>query len=109
MRLPRPRRAEPGVSSYRLTVRAQRHLQEIFEFSVERFGERQALRYKSSIVACFEMLADNPRLGRLSPTIRPGMRRHEHESNVVLYREDADVGIIIGAILHKRQLLALKS
>ena len=109
MRSLRPRRAEPGVRKYRLTVRAEGHLQAIFEFSIERFGERQALKYQASIIACFELLADNPKLGRLSPTSRPGMRRHEHESHVVIYREEPGEGIVIGAILHKRQMLALKS
>jgi toxin ParE1/3/4 len=105
---PRPRRAEPGVSRFRLTVRAQQNLQAIFEFSVEWFGERQAQKYQAGMLACFELLAENPKLGRLSPAIRPGMRRHEHGSHVVIYREEAEAGIVIGAVLHKRQLLALK-
>ena len=104
----RPRRAEPGVSNYQLTVRAQRHLQAIFEFSIERFGERQADKYRASLLACFDLLAENPKLGRLSPTIRPGMRRHEHGSHVIIFREEVDARIVIGAILHKRQMLALK-
>jgi len=103
----RPRLAVSGVSSYSLTARAQNDLQKIFEFTIERFGERQAAVYNKNLRDCFQMLAEQPRMGRLSPTIRPGLRRHEHGSHVVIYKE-APSGVLIVALLRKRQLLALK-
>ncbi|MCO6441977.1 MAG: type II toxin-antitoxin system RelE/ParE family toxin [Nitrococcus mobilis] len=33
--------------------------------------------------------------------IRPGIRRHEHESHVIFYRED-DGGILVLAVIHRR-------
>jgi toxin ParE1/3/4 len=46
-------------------------------------------------------------LGRHSPTIRPGLRRHEHGSHVILYKEDDD-GVLIVAVVHGRNVRSLK-
>jgi len=46
------------------------------------------------------MLADNPALGRSCDYIRPGLRRLEHDSHVVFYRQQLD-GILISRILHR--------
>ena len=96
-----------GVSRYILSRRAERHLQHIFEYGIEQFGERQAAAYSTQLTNCFQLLAENPRMGRLSPSIRPGLRRHEHSSHVIIYREEKK-RVLIVAVLHKRQMLALK-
>jgi toxin ParE1/3/4 len=38
-------------------------------------------------------------MGRKADAIGAGVRRHEHESHVVIYEEDAD-GVLILAIVH---------
>lgn len=99
--------AEFGVSSYTLSDRADANLLNIFLFGIGRFGIRQAERYRSDLHDCFTLLARHPQAGRLSPSVRKGVRRHEHASHVILYRETAD-GIVILAVLHQRQLRGLR-
>jgi toxin ParE1/3/4 len=95
------------VSSYRLTARADNELLDIYLYGIEQFGLRQAERYKLSLDECFSMLAGHPRMGRISPTVRPGIRRHEHGSHVILYQEETD-HVLIVAVLHSRNLHGLK-
>ena len=56
---------------------------------------------------CFELLAENPLMGRQSATIRPGLRRHEHGSHVILYKQEDD-GVLIVAVVHGRSVHGLK-
>lgn len=96
-----------GVSEYRLSARAGVNLRDIYLFGIETFGRRQAEKYRLGLEACFEMIARHPQIGRRSPTVRPGVRRHEHGSHVILYREEPD-SVLIVAVLHGRSIRGLK-
>ena len=95
------------MSNYRLTVRAEDDLLDIFLFGLEQFGLMQAERYKAGFERCFTILADNPKLGRTANAVAPGLRRHEHESHIVLY-EEAEDGVLIVALVHGRSVRRLK-
>jgi toxin ParE1/3/4 len=96
-----------GVSEYRLSARADANLRDIYLLGIEQFGRRHAEKYRLGLDACFAMLARHPKAGRTSPTVRPGLRRHEHGSHVILYRENTDHVLII-AVLHSRSIRGLK-
>jgi len=95
------------MTEYRVSKRAIANLNNIYLYGIEQFGRPQALAYQVELEDCFAMLARHPRIGRTSPTIRPGMRRHEHGSHVILYREEKD-GVLIVAVLHSRSIRGLK-
>lgn len=91
------------MNSYRITQRADRDLINIYLYTLETFGFKQAEDYTQRMKWCFAALADHPRMGRLAEEVRPGVRRHEHGSHVIFYREDAAAGdILILAVLHAR-------
>jgi toxin ParE1/3/4 len=52
------------LSEYRLKPRAIADLDEIWDFTVERWSEAQAERYILGLRDDFDMLADQPLLGR---------------------------------------------
>ncbi|MBX3571038.1 MAG: type II toxin-antitoxin system RelE/ParE family toxin [Mesorhizobium sp.] len=95
------------MTDYRISKRAIANLNSIYLYGIEQFGRPQALAYQVELEDCFAMLARHPRIGRTSPTIRAGMRRHEHGSHVILYREEK-VGVLIVAVLHSRSIRGLK-
>ncbi len=95
------------MAKYRVSKRANANLIDIYVYGSEQFGERRAVAYQKSLQACFEVIARHPKIGRTSPTIRPGLRRHEHGSHVILYREESDSVLII-AVLHGRSIRGLK-
>ena len=89
------------MADYRLSSRTQADLAGIADYTIETFGLRQARRYRDEVEACFRNLAENPRLGRLTERLAPGLRRFEHRSHVVFYTECND-GVLIIRVLHVR-------
>jgi toxin ParE1/3/4 len=87
------------MSDFRLTKRAVSELFDIFLFGYEQFGSKQAEAYAAELEHVFQLLAENPRMGRKAETISAGVRRHEHGSHVILY-EEAPGGVLILAVVH---------
>jgi toxin ParE1/3/4 len=91
------------VAAFRFSRRAESDLMEIAQYTLNRWGEDQTIRYLDDLERCCQQLADNPDLGRACDDIRPGLRRMEHGRHVVFYRQNAD-GVLISRILHQRML-----
>jgi len=53
--------------SFRLTARAEADLDEIDDYVASRFGEAVAERVIDRLFEMFDLLADNPRMGRPGP------------------------------------------
>lgn len=51
-------------SKYKLSKLAQAHLHKIKNYTVTNFSERQWNAYKDTLLTGFQMLADNPSVGR---------------------------------------------
>ena len=82
---------------------AETDLFEIGAFTLQQWGERQALQYLGNLEACCRRLAGNPELGRRCDHIRPGLRRMEHGRHVIFYRLEQKT-IRISRILHQSML-----
>jgi toxin ParE1/3/4 len=89
------------VAEYRLTPRAQRDLEDIFDYTLARWGLAQALRYVDAIEAACANLARAPLQARGCPEIRPGYRRRSVEQHVI-YLRPTDYGVAVIRILHHR-------
>lgn len=90
------------MACYRLSVSAVEDLRAIARYSVQHFGVPKAKSYGKSFRICFNIIADNPHVGRAYGYIRPGLRRHSHKSHAVFYILQ-DQGILIVRILHESQ------
>lgn len=91
------------MPGYRFSKQARLDLIEIADYTVDRWGSRQAERYLDGLEDCFERLVQTPQMGRACDQIRKGYRRIEQEKHVVIFRAEAD-GIFICRILHQRML-----
>ena len=78
---------------------ASADLEEIAEFTIERFGIEQARRYRDGLKTCFDQLAYNPVLGRRVEQLMSGLQRFEHQSHVVFYISEPE-NIFIIRVLH---------
>lgn len=95
------------MNEYRLTRDADADLLEVFLHGFETFGLARAEDYRDSLARCFQLLADNPRLGRKADELAPGARRHEHARHVIFYDEQS-YGVLITAIVHERSIRRLR-
>ena len=72
-------------------------------YTLRTWGEAQTDWDIRQLEDRWQLLADNPALGRSCDEIRPGLRRMEEGKHVVFYREEPG-GILISRILHQRML-----
>ena len=89
------------MAEFRLSPRAQRDLDEVFDYTVKQWGMPQALHYTDLIQAACADLAENPQRAQDCGSIRPGYRRRSVERHVI-YFQAASYGIAIVRILHQR-------
>lgn len=94
------------MAEYRLTPRAQRDLDGVFDHSVAQWGLPQAMRYIDRIQAACADLAEAPQRAQGCADIRPGYRRRGVEQHVVYFRP-THYGIAVIRILHQRMDAAL--
>ena len=85
--------------SWHLSAEADNDLEDIFDYGLQMFGLDKAVEYVSSFDELFELLAQNPELGRTRNEIKEGLRSIIKESHVVFYRL-TDNQLRIVRILH---------
>jgi toxin ParE1/3/4 len=90
------------MGDYRLTSSAESDLAEIADYTIENFGIEQARHYRDALEACFQTIADNPKLGREADEIAPTLRRHQHKSHVVFYLPESK-DVLIVRVLHENR------
>ena len=86
---------------YRLSALAERDLEEIWSYVAEDGSPATADRLIDAIIDRFELLAEQPRMGRLRPEFGEGVRSFTVENHVIYYRHDGDV--LIARVLHGRR------
>ena len=89
------------MSGYVLSPRAERDLDEIWDYTAERWDVEQADRYILDLRQIMQLVANDPRTGRSCDEIRPGYRRYPAGSHMVFFRVVAG-GIDIARVLHQR-------
>lgn len=90
------------VNKYIISVRAKKDIKSIAKYTVENFGEAQALKYAKGLKEVIEELSDNPELGRRYVPIKNHILfRHRFKSHVIFYYNN-EVGIFIVRVLGGR-------
>jgi toxin ParE1/3/4 len=59
------------TNKYKLSELAQNHLRKIKSYTVTSFSELQWNRYRDNLLTVFQMLADNPAVGRSCDELYP--------------------------------------
>ena len=74
------------MAEYLLTPRALDDLNEIWNYTVEKWSEEQADMYYGMLVDLFDNLAEEPELGRRYDLIQPGLLGLKAGRHVIFYR-----------------------
>ena len=83
------------------TPAAQADLDQIWEYSVERWGKVQAVRYVRDLQATCKALAEGRQSGRSAEDIRHGYRKAACGGHILFYRL-TDEALVAVRILHQR-------
>ncbi len=88
---------------YELSERARSNIKEIIRYTVEFFGKQQAEEYTDGLYYSFDLLTDNPRLGKsVSNDFGVDLHRYTYRSHYVVYEIRESV-IWIAMIRNTRQ------
>jgi toxin ParE1/3/4 len=87
--------------TYRLSDLAESDLAEIWSYVAEDASPTKADRLIDAIFDRFELLVEQPRMGRNRPEFGEGVRSFVVESYVMYYRYDQ--GLLIARVLHGRR------
>jgi toxin ParE1/3/4 len=90
------------MGRYRLTPRARRDLDEIYEYGFTTFGEYQADAYHSGLERMFGLLADFPRMAPKVEGFNPLTRRFRFQSHFIYYREQPSFVSVLAIVHHAR-------
>ena len=84
---------------YLLSPEADRDLEEIFDYSVEKFGLDQTVKYLMELESVMIHLTEHPETGMVRDEIKIGLRSFPISSHIVFYRA-LDDHIRIVRVLH---------
>jgi toxin ParE1/3/4 len=90
------------VNRYLLSPAAQADLEEIWDYTAERWDVDQADEYLRGLQHAIESAAANPRVGRSCDEIRQGYRKLAAGSHTLYYRLSADGIVDVVRVLHQR-------
>lgn len=87
---------------YLLSPAAQADLEQIWDYTADRWGVDHAEEYLRELQYAIERLAVNPRLGRTCDEIRHGYRKLSAGSHTLFYRLATDGVVDVVRVLHQR-------
>jgi len=98
-------RKKRALPKYSVSKQTQSDMRVIARYTVEKWGMAQAIRYARGLKESFQLLAENPGIGRVCDAISSGIHRHEQGKHVVFYRLNPG-GIRVVRILHQQMIPA---
>lgn len=90
------------MANYNLTTKAEEDLTKMYGQGIEQFGLKQARSYFTKLHKRFELLAQNPNLGRIATGLKPsGLRYFPFQAQGIYYMP-TEGGILIIRVLAQR-------
>ncbi len=90
------------MTNYQLTEAAQADAENIYAYSIAKFGLRTARTYLNGLHARLQLIAANDALGRDYSHVSPGLLRYEHRGHSVYFQREQN-GILVIRILGAAQ------
>ncbi len=90
------------ITSYILANIAERDVSDIYDYTLNSYGSKQAKIYLEGLETTLAMLVKQPHLGKERPEIRKYLRSFLYDQHTVFYRIMGD-HIRIVRVLHSRR------
>lgn len=87
---------------YRPSALAEFDIEEIFDYTINEYGQNQADRYTAELYSRFQWLADNLKIGLNRDEVKEGYRSYFQGSHTIFFRETIE-GIEIIGIPHQSE------
>ncbi len=86
------------MASYIITPNAEKDIDEVLLF-IAADNINAAITFNERLNKCFELLADNPKIGRERPELKQDLRSFPEGNYLVFYREWSGI-VAIARVLH---------
>ena len=90
------------MKKFELTNKAVEDLSGIWEYTIDKWSEKQADSYYSLLIDSCQEIADNPRLGKYYEGIKNNLLGLKTSRHIIFYRIRKDKPIEITRILHEQ-------
>ncbi len=90
------------MAKYKLTNKAVEDLTKIWDYTFNKWSEKQADKYYEMLIKNCQDIADNPNLGKNYVGIKDGLFGLKTNRHIIFYRIFSDGPIEITRILHER-------
>lgn len=87
------------MANFYFTEQAEKDLETIIDFTVQRWGVAQSYSYIDDLQAIAQILADNPLLGAEREELSQGLRSFPYQSHLLFYVLQKE-GIVFVRVLH---------
>jgi toxin ParE1/3/4 len=94
------------MSKYRLSVTAKEDLIRIYQYGLQKFGEKQADKYFQSFFEYFDTIAERPESFESVDFIKPGYKRCVCGVDSIYFKMNEDI-VEIMAIIGRQDLTQL--
>lgn len=90
------------MSRYVLSPAARVDVEQIWDYTCDRWDDKQAEKYVREIQRAIDRVVDSPEIGRACDEVRPGYRKHAVGAHTLYYRIAGVDVIDVVRILHQR-------
>lgn len=90
------------MAKYKLTNKAVQDLAKIWDYTFEKWSEKQADKYYETLISNCEEIAENPSIGKTYDEITENLLGIRANKHIIFYREIERDYIEITRILHQR-------
>lgn len=90
------------MAAFRFTNHALNDLEQIWDYTLETWSEKQAEKYYRLIIDTCAKIAAKPQIGKDYSEIYPELKGKLSFMHIIFYREMEDKSIEITRILHKK-------
>lgn len=90
------------MAKYKLTNKAVEDLTSIWDYTFEKWSEKQADKYYEMLLERCQYIADNPKIGKNYEGIKDGLFGLKANRHIIFYRQSNKALIEITRILHER-------
>lgn len=88
------------MSKYKLTNKAVEDLTNIWDYTFDKWSEKQADKYYKILLENFQNIADDPKIGKQYDGVKDELLGFKVNRHIVFYRQLDDQPIEITRILH---------
>lgn len=89
------------MNAYHLSKEADRDIENIAEYTLEKWGVTQVNKYVGGLIDCFKDIANNDHFGQDASEFAPGLYRFGYESHIIFFVRQEE-NVLIVRVLHSQ-------